>query len=223
MRPSASSFIINLFFISTIAYQHNSLHGNLLPKRQSSTNLQSFTGSLGGFTASPITQSSDASRPFEVEGATFPDFEDAGERSCSVQFNSCQEAANTDGSNFTVTDCTDQETQCNDAQSSATVTAFSEEIVTSTAATSSSTSTSTSVVVETTSTSTTEATQTTISTTVAVTSVNTVSTTTSTTVQTSSSAVVVSTTTAATSTADVLPSIPVGFDLVCDGDIISSA
>lgn len=38
---------------------------------RSATDLQSFTGALGGIKASPITQSGDSQRPFEVDGNTF--------------------------------------------------------------------------------------------------------------------------------------------------------
>ncbi|RAL64966.1 hypothetical protein DID88_001556 [Monilinia fructigena] len=41
------------------------------------TNLQIFTGSLGGVTADPITNSGDHSRPYMVAGDTFPAYTDA--------------------------------------------------------------------------------------------------------------------------------------------------
>jgi len=84
-------------------------------RERASDNLQSFTGTLGS-PAPAITQSSDASRPFEVDGDTFPDFATAGQRSCSDQFNSCQLAANSGGASFSVSDCENQQTQCNAAQ-----------------------------------------------------------------------------------------------------------
>ncbi|ESZ94179.1 hypothetical protein SBOR_5457 [Sclerotinia borealis F-4128] len=58
------------------------------------TNLQIFTGSLGGVTADPITNSGDHSRSFMVEGDTFPAFTDAVSRSCANQNNKCADAAN---------------------------------------------------------------------------------------------------------------------------------
>lgn len=39
--------------------------------RQTPTNLQVFTGALGGIKASAISQSGDPGRPFEVDGDTF--------------------------------------------------------------------------------------------------------------------------------------------------------
>jgi hypothetical protein len=45
--------------------------GVLLPRQQSRTNLQAFTGALGGATAPGITNSDDPQRPFEVDGDTF--------------------------------------------------------------------------------------------------------------------------------------------------------
>jgi hypothetical protein len=42
-----------------------------LRPRQTSTNLQVFTGALGGINADAITQSGDPGRPFEVGGDTF--------------------------------------------------------------------------------------------------------------------------------------------------------
>ena len=43
----------------------------LLAPRQATQNLQVFSGALGGVKASAITQSTDPTRPFEVDGDTF--------------------------------------------------------------------------------------------------------------------------------------------------------
>jgi hypothetical protein len=48
--------------------------GVLLPRQQARVNLQSFTGALGGASASAITNSGDPERPFEVDGDTFVRF-----------------------------------------------------------------------------------------------------------------------------------------------------
>jgi hypothetical protein len=53
------------------------------------SNLQFFTGSLGGIKAPAIVQSNDQQRPFSVMGDTFPDYMTAAGRSCSVQNNDC--------------------------------------------------------------------------------------------------------------------------------------
>lgn len=42
-----------------------------LVPRQTTRNLQVFTGALGGVQASAISQSDDPTRPFEVDGDTF--------------------------------------------------------------------------------------------------------------------------------------------------------
>ncbi|KAG9199614.1 hypothetical protein G6514_008274 [Epicoccum nigrum] len=59
--------------------------------------LQSFSGSLGGVRASSIMNSGIPDRPFQVEGANFPDFESAAMRSCDEQFDGCQRMANAKG------------------------------------------------------------------------------------------------------------------------------
>jgi hypothetical protein len=82
---------------------------NTLFFRQS-TNLQSFTGALGGLGASAIEKSGDEKRPFSVDGDTFPDFDTAGQRSCDKQFNKCSDQANKDKgkAGFEVKDCDEQ-------------------------------------------------------------------------------------------------------------------
>lgn len=45
-----------------------------LRPRQTPTDLQVFTGALGGIKASAIAQSGDPNRPFEVDGDTFVSF-----------------------------------------------------------------------------------------------------------------------------------------------------
>jgi hypothetical protein len=48
-------------------------------------NIQTFTGALGGFTATPIEDSGDAKRPFSVKGDTFVNVGAAVQRSCDQQ------------------------------------------------------------------------------------------------------------------------------------------
>ncbi|KFA61733.1 hypothetical protein S40285_10619, partial [Stachybotrys chlorohalonatus IBT 40285] len=78
-----------------------------LRPRQSGTNLQPFSGALGGASASAITNSGNSERPYEVEGDTFPDFQTAATRACDNQKNACAEIANSGGS-FEVSACEEQ-------------------------------------------------------------------------------------------------------------------
>lgn len=52
-------------------------------KRQQ--NLQTFTGALGGIAATPVTDSGNADRPFQVKGDTFVGIGAALQRSCDQQ------------------------------------------------------------------------------------------------------------------------------------------
>lgn len=85
---------------------------NTLFFRQAS-DLQTFTQNLGGFSASPITNSGDAKRPFEVDGDTFTDFDSGAQRSCDNQFQKCSQAANEQGNKggFKVEDCDQQKSE----------------------------------------------------------------------------------------------------------------
>ncbi|KAI3400582.1 hypothetical protein diail_2785 [Diaporthe ilicicola] len=78
------------------------------------SNVQTFTGALGG-AAPPVTDSGDAKRPFSVNGATFVNKGAAIQRSCSIQHNTCANAANSGSGNFSVSDCGNQEDACNAA------------------------------------------------------------------------------------------------------------
>ncbi|KAJ4365300.1 hypothetical protein N0V83_008919 [Neocucurbitaria cava] len=61
------------------------------------SDLQTFDSALGGTKASPITNSGDTQRPFQVDGDTFDSFASAAQRSCDNQFKGCSDAANQDG------------------------------------------------------------------------------------------------------------------------------
>ena len=76
-------------------------------REASSTNLQSFTGTLGG-AAPPITNSGDPTRQFEVNGNTFVNFAAAAQRSCDIQQNACSNAANS-GKGGSVAACQTQQ------------------------------------------------------------------------------------------------------------------
>ncbi|KAF2692266.1 hypothetical protein K458DRAFT_398569 [Lentithecium fluviatile CBS 122367] len=103
---------------------------HLMPRNtlffRQTANLQSFTNALGGFAASPITNSGDAKRPFRVDGDTFTDFASAAQRSCDNQFQKCSQNANSQGNkgDLTVGDCDGQKNECNSAQQNAPVTDF---------------------------------------------------------------------------------------------------
>jgi len=83
-------------------------------RQTQSSDLQTFTGNLGGFSASPITNSGDAKRPFTVDGDTFTDFSSAAQRSCDNQFQECSQAANAGGNEggLTVGECDGQKSEC---------------------------------------------------------------------------------------------------------------
>lgn len=55
------------------------------------SDLQTFTGALGGIRAPSIVQSNDRERPFEVEGNMFSTYMEAAIRSCDVQKNDCSD------------------------------------------------------------------------------------------------------------------------------------
>jgi len=76
------------------------------------TNVQTFTGALGG-PAPPVNSSPAATdKPFEVKGSTFVNKGAALQRSCAVQNNACSDAANSGAEDITVADCNAQEDEC---------------------------------------------------------------------------------------------------------------
>ncbi|KAH6662966.1 hypothetical protein B0J14DRAFT_452607, partial [Halenospora varia] len=79
------------------------------------TNVQAFTGTLGG--AAPPVISSAGDRPFSVNGATFVNAGAALQRSCAVQNNACANAVNSGAQAGSVGDCNAQEQACNAAAS----------------------------------------------------------------------------------------------------------
>lgn len=77
------------------------------------TNVQTFTGALGGATADPILTTGNTVRPFSVDGDTFTDFPSALERSCANQHNACADIANSGkNSGVTTAECETQQTSC---------------------------------------------------------------------------------------------------------------
>ncbi|KAF2178103.1 hypothetical protein K469DRAFT_695742 [Zopfia rhizophila CBS 207.26] len=89
-------------------------------------NLQTFSGNLGGVSASDVTNSGDTKRPFAVDGDTFTDFQTAAQRSCDNQFNQCSQAANSQGNkgSVRVQDCDEQKNDCRNTLQNARVQDF---------------------------------------------------------------------------------------------------
>ncbi|KAF7866703.1 hypothetical protein EAF04_005545 [Stromatinia cepivora] len=77
------------------------------------TNVQKFTGTLGG-TPPPVISSA-GDRPFSVNGDTFVGEGAALQRSCSVQHNACAKAVNSGELEGGEEQCETQETACNAA------------------------------------------------------------------------------------------------------------
>ena len=92
-------------------------------------NLQPFTGALGGEAATPVEDSGNADRPFQVGQDTFVNIGAAWQRSCDQQFNryvvtclvcewpaliedSCANLANGGDKTLSVGDCQDQKGTC---------------------------------------------------------------------------------------------------------------
>ncbi|EFQ32478.1 uncharacterized protein GLRG_07748 [Colletotrichum graminicola M1.001] len=82
-----------------------------LTKREAAgTNVQTFTGTLGGLPP-PVIQST-GDRPFSVDGDTFVGKGAALGRSCDVQHNACARAANSGQISGGVSQCDAQDAQC---------------------------------------------------------------------------------------------------------------
>ncbi|KAF2264687.1 hypothetical protein CC78DRAFT_533036 [Lojkania enalia] len=95
-----------LFVLATVA----ATQGRVLYARQE--NLQTFAGALGGLEATPIEDSGNADRPFQVKGDTFVNLAAALQRSCDQQFNACANAANSGQGDFSTADCQAQKDAC---------------------------------------------------------------------------------------------------------------
>jgi hypothetical protein len=78
----------------------------------SGTNVQTFTGTLGG--PPPPVTSSTGDRPFTVNGNTFVNLAAALQRSCDIQNNACANAVNSGKlPGKSVSDCNAQQSLCN--------------------------------------------------------------------------------------------------------------
>ncbi|KAJ4993297.1 hypothetical protein SVAN01_01272 [Stagonosporopsis vannaccii] len=82
------------------------------PVRRQTGNVQTFTSALGGIAATPVEDSGNPDRPFQVKGDTFANINAALARSCDQQFNACANAANGGDPNLSVTQCSTQKDQC---------------------------------------------------------------------------------------------------------------
>lgn len=89
---------------------NNAGNGNGNNAPSATVNVQTFTGTLGG--AAPPVISSDADRPFAVNGATFLNAGAALQRSCAVQKNACANAANSGQIQGGTGQCDTQENAC---------------------------------------------------------------------------------------------------------------
>jgi hypothetical protein len=79
----------------------------------SGTNVQTFTGALGGIKAIPVIFTAGAARPFAVDNTTDINKGAALQRSCSVQHNQCATAANSGALAGGEAQCETQEAACN--------------------------------------------------------------------------------------------------------------
>lgn len=68
-------------------------------------NAQTFTGALGGIEATPIVDSGNDNRPFQVKEDTFVNLAAALQRSCDQQFNACANVANAGQADFSTQEC----------------------------------------------------------------------------------------------------------------------
>jgi hypothetical protein len=84
-----------LFSLLTLTLATPTLHP--LPHARRQNNLQPFTGAIGGEAATPVVDSGNPDRPFQVGQDTFVNIAAALQRSCDQQFNRCANAANGGG------------------------------------------------------------------------------------------------------------------------------
>jgi len=78
------------------------------PVRRQTGNAQTFTSALGGIAATPVQDSGNPDRPFQVKDATFTNIDAALARSCDRQFNACANAANGGDATLRVAQCSTQ-------------------------------------------------------------------------------------------------------------------
>jgi hypothetical protein len=74
-------------------------------------NSQTFTGALGGIAATPIEDSGNPDRPFQVKADTFVNLGAALQRSCDQQFNACANKANGGDKTLSLSACSEQQSK----------------------------------------------------------------------------------------------------------------
>lgn len=99
-----STFIIASLVAIAVGAPASAPHG-----RQAGGNFQTFTAALGGISATPVVDSGNADRPFQVKGDTFVNIGAALARSCDQQFNACANAANGGDKTLSVAACSTQQ------------------------------------------------------------------------------------------------------------------
>ncbi|KAL4953842.1 hypothetical protein BDW69DRAFT_164466 [Aspergillus filifer] len=111
LRVLAHFFVVVSLFLALLANAIDPL-GIVYEVAGAGSRLVRREGTLGGPTPA-ITETGDSERPYAVDGNTFTDYTSAAQRSCNLQYDSCQLAANTDESvSFTLEDCQDQQNDC---------------------------------------------------------------------------------------------------------------
>lgn len=96
-------FTTTLAILATMAA---AVQSSVLPRQN---NAQTFTGAIGGITATPILDSGNADRPFSVKGDTFVNLGAALQRSCDQQFNACMNLFNGGDKSIAAADCQTQQ------------------------------------------------------------------------------------------------------------------
>jgi hypothetical protein len=116
-RISASNEFLNMkstLIVASLIAAAFSAPATLSPyRRQAGGNFQTFTGALGGITATPVQDSGNADRKFSVKGDTFVNIGAALQRSCDQQFNACANAANGGDATLSVSACSAQKSTSN--------------------------------------------------------------------------------------------------------------
>lgn len=111
MASLASVASVAATSIASVASAASSTANSTGTATATGSNIQTFTGTLGG--PAPPVISGTGDRPFTVNGDTFVGKGAALQRSCSVQHNACSRAANGGSLEGGVAQCESQEAECN--------------------------------------------------------------------------------------------------------------
>ena len=106
-KRSKMKFTTTLLFLASLVA--SGTHALSIPRQ---ANLQSFGGNLGA-AATPIVDSGNEDRPFQVGGDTFVNLAAALQRSCDQQFNACANQANAGDAGFSTAECQAQKGELN--------------------------------------------------------------------------------------------------------------